>query len=65
MTSFLELKLDHNTLFEWHKHSQESTDIPDYKELINLRAHAGGVIPFHYRPSGGRSQRSFGRVLDE
>lgn len=25
-TSALELKLDQNTMFEWQKHSQESTD---------------------------------------
>ena len=40
ITSMLELKLDTNTMFE---HSQASTDVPHYKELLallNLRAQA-------------------------
>ncbi len=43
ITSMLELKLDQNTMFEWQKHSQESTEIPHYKDLlefINFRAQA-------------------------
>ena len=43
ITSVLELKLDSSTMFEWQRHSQESTDVPHYKELldfINLRAQA-------------------------
>ena len=43
ITSTLELKLDQNTLFEWHKHSGESTTVPHYNDLldfINLRAQA-------------------------
>lgn len=37
----LELKLDVTTMFEWQKHSQLSTDVPPYQELlefIDLRA---------------------------
>ena len=43
ITSVIELKLDTGTLFEWQKHSQSSTDVPDYQELldfIDLRAQA-------------------------
>ena len=44
VTSILELKLDVNTMFEWHKHSQSSAEVPHYKEglleFINLRAQA-------------------------
>ena len=43
ITSMIELKLDGQTMFEWQRHSQESTDVPPYKDLlafINLRAQA-------------------------
>ena len=43
ITSLLELKLDVNTMFEWQRHSQVSTDVPHYKDLLeflNLRAQA-------------------------
>ena len=43
VTSILELKLDVNTLFEWQKYSQDTTDVPHYQKLlesINLRAQA-------------------------
>lgn len=43
VTSVLELKLDSNTMFEWHKHTQTSTDVPHYLDLmefINLHAQA-------------------------
>ncbi len=43
ISSVLELKLDPNTTFEWQKHSQGTTDVPHYRELlefINLRAQA-------------------------
>ena len=43
ITSILELKLDPNTMFEWQKHSQSSTAVPHYQDLlefINLRAQA-------------------------
>lgn len=43
ITSMLELKLDVDTLFEWQKHSQASSDVPHYQELldfIDLRAQA-------------------------
>ena len=43
ITSVLELKLDVNTMFEWQKYSQDSTDVPHYRKLlefINLRAQA-------------------------
>ena len=41
--STLELKLDPNTMFEWAKHSKESTDMPHYQNLLdflNLQAQA-------------------------
>ena len=43
VTSVLELKLDVNTMFEWQKYSQDTTDVPHYRKLlefINLRAQA-------------------------
>ena len=43
ITSVLELKLDVGTMFEWQKHSNSSTDVPHFNELlefINLRAQA-------------------------
>ena len=43
ITSMIELKLDGQTMFEWQRHSQDSTDVPPYQELldfINLRAQA-------------------------
>ena len=43
ITSLLELKLDMTTMFEWQRHSQVSTDVPHYRELlefIDLRARA-------------------------
>ena len=43
VTSLLELKLDQNTMFEWQKASQDCTDVPHYKnllEFLNLRAQA-------------------------
>ena len=35
-TSTLELKLDTKTLFEWQRHSQCSTEVPHYKELLKF-----------------------------
>jgi hypothetical protein len=43
VTSTIELKLDTTTMFEWQKHSQKSSAVPDYKDLLeflNLRAQA-------------------------
>ena len=34
ITSLLELKLDSTTMFEWQRHSQEHTDVPDCSELL-------------------------------
>ena len=37
------MKLDSTAMFEWQRHSQDHTDIPDYQELLdflNLRAQA-------------------------
>ena len=43
ITSTIELKLDGTTMFEWQKHSQSSSDVSPYQELlefIDLRAQA-------------------------
>ena len=43
ITSVLELKLDASTMFEWQKFSQDATEVPHYKKLLeflNLRAQA-------------------------
>ncbi len=66
ITSMLELKLDVNTMFEWQWHSQSSTDVPHYTELlefVNLRAQASeAAVPDTARkplkidpPSGKKS----------
>ena len=34
ITSVLELKLDPATMFEWQKHSQSSTEVPHYQDLL-------------------------------
>ena len=36
ITSMIELKLDTDTLFEWQKHSQTITDVPQYGELLDF-----------------------------
>ena len=36
ITSLVEMKFDPNTLFEWQKESQDSTDIPYYTKLLNF-----------------------------
>ena len=64
ITSVLELKLDQNTLFEWHKHSGESTTVPHYNDLlefINLRAQASDSLAALSKgstPSANRKQSS-------
>ena len=58
ITSVLELKLDVNTMFEWQKHTQDSTDVPHYQkllELINLRAQASETPTLTQRPTKGPS----------
>ena len=43
ITSFLQLKLDPTTMFEWQKCSQSHTDIPhcdEFLQFIDLRAQA-------------------------
>ena len=43
ITSMLEIKLDAHPMLEWQRHSQESTDVPHYQQLlsfIDLRAQA-------------------------
>lgn len=46
ITSLLEMKLGSTSMFEWQKHSQEHSDVPDYQVLLdflNLRAQAAEV----------------------
>ena len=46
ITSMMELKLEVDTLFEWQKHSQASTDVPHYQDLldfIDLRVQASEI----------------------
>ena len=43
ITLIIELKLDTDTMFEWQKHTQDKTDVPPYKDLldfIGMRAQA-------------------------
>ena len=57
ITSFLQLKLDRTTLFEWQKHNQDSTDVSHYQDLldfINRRAQASETL----NPETRKSHRS-------
>ncbi|XP_064386059.1 uncharacterized protein LOC135334711 [Halichondria panicea] len=36
ITSLLELKLDKETMFEWQRASQDSSDIPHYSKILNF-----------------------------
>ena len=36
ITSMLELKLDQATMLEWHRHSQDSKDVPPYNDLLEF-----------------------------
>ena len=40
VTSIIQLKLDPGTLFNWQKHTQTVTDVPHFRDLIDLRARA-------------------------
>ena len=47
ITSFLQLKLDKTTIYEWQKHNQDSTDVSHYQDLldfINMRAQASETL---------------------
>ena len=54
ITSLLELKLDTETMFEWQRHSQESTDVPHFTrllEFLNLRAQASETCASSHKSS--------------
>ena len=36
VTSILELKLDHTTMFEWQRHTQDSNAVPDFDDLLEF-----------------------------
>ena len=36
ITSFIQLKLHQNSMFEWQKHSQEEKDVPHYEMLTKF-----------------------------
>ena len=62
ITSLLELKLDTNTMFEWQRHSQESTDVPHFSKLmefLNLRAQASETSVSNHKgsPRSGNPDR--------
>ena len=47
ITSLLEMKLDTTAMFEWQRHSEEHTDMPDYQillDFLNLRAQAAEAL---------------------
>ena len=44
ITSAFELKLDQNTMFEGQRHSQRSTDVPHYQELLDVLNHRGQAL---------------------
>ena len=48
------MKLDATTMFEWQRHSQEHTDVPDYQillDFLNLRAQAAEASSDKKRPA--------------
>ena len=54
ITSLLEMKLDSTTMFEWQRHSQEHSDVPDYQillDFLNLRAQAAEASSDKKRPT--------------
>ena len=55
ITSLLELKLDTETMFEWQRHRQESTDVPHFTrlllEFLNLRAQASETCASSHKSS--------------
>ena len=56
VTSLVELKLDGTTMFEWQKHSEGSTQVPHYTDLmdfLNMRAQASeSSVPDLQRKKG-------------
>ena len=36
ITSMVELKLDTNTMFEWQRYSQDSSDVPHYQKFLDF-----------------------------
>ena len=59
ITSLLKLKLDSDTMFEWQRHSQESTDVPHFSKLLeflDLRAQASESSAPASHKSSSRSQ---------
>ena len=69
ITSMLELKLDANTKFEWQKFSQDTTDVPHYRDLlefINHRAQASETsLPEQSKKWPFKSFSSFHTSVDE
>ena len=76
--SMIELKLDADTMFEWQKHSQGSTEVPEVPhfsillEFLNLRAQASesSVHEFIKKCDHGGSKNfpfnaSFSTVVEE
>ena len=57
ITSILELKLDTTMMFEWQKHSQSSTEVSHYQDLldfIDLRAQASETSTTEQSKGSGR-----------
>ena len=64
ITSLLELKLDSDTMFEWQKHRQDSTEVPHYSKLlefINLRAQASESSATELGKKGTKNEVKFPR----
>ena len=68
VTSIIQLKLDSDTMFEWQKHTQSTSHVPHYRELlefIDLRARASESSTSNKRmtrienPSSRKSVASF------
>lgn len=64
ITSVLELKLDNTTMFEWHKHIQDSTEVPHFQKLldfIDLRAQASEASSSEPNKKSGSGSKKFPR----
>ena len=71
ITSAIELKLDETTMFEWQSHSQKSSGVPHYQDLLdvlNLRAqttksHASDRVPKRFnKPETHNSKKTPGLI---
>lgn len=61
ITSVLELKLDTDTMFEWQKHSQETTEMPHYQKLLEFLNLCAQASESSVQPKKSPKNASFGK----